>query len=65
MSTNQARGAYGDTHDGLLDPDRPTLLERATRGDDRLAEDLADRRSMSPLIQRLRASVPVALRGGR
>jgi hypothetical protein len=59
--TRPPRGLYGPNRDGLGDPDRFTLAERATRSDDRLQIERDRRRSWSPLIRALQAATDRAL----
>lgn len=56
------RGMYGPNMDGLLDPERATVLERHTTSVERLQEERARRRSMSPFIRALQAATDRALR---
>jgi len=62
------RGVYGDQHDGLGDPDRPSMTDRMTKSVARIEAERRDRASLSPTVRKLRAVTAAALggrRGGR
>lgn len=55
------RGLYGPNGDGLNDPDRFTVIERAHQSLDRLKAERDRRRSPSPVIRALQAATDAAL----
>ncbi len=57
--------AYSDQHNGLGDPDRPTIAEHQRRTPERIAAERADRASPSPFIRRLRRVARAALKPGK
>jgi hypothetical protein len=56
-------GMYGPNRDGLLDPDRATVQDRATKSSERLAAEKADKYAISPVIRQLRAVSAKVFRG--
>jgi len=57
-------GLYAADGSGLLDPDRPSPGDRATKSAARLDAERADSRLLSPFVRQLRAAARRAL-GGR
>ncbi len=55
------RGVYGDQHDGLGDPVRPTMADRMTKSAARIEAERRDRATLSPTIRRLRDTARRAL----
>jgi len=58
--TRIPRGLYGPNGDGLTDPDRFTVVERARKSVARLKVERDRRVSLSPLIRSLQAATDAA-----
>lgn len=66
MKRPRMHGLFGPNMDGMTDPERASVEERATTAPARLAVERARRRSLSPTIRRLQAVTDKALgRGGK
>ena len=55
------RGLLSPARDGLLDPERFSVAERATSSAERLTEEADRRNSASPFVARLQRAADVAL----
>ena len=58
---SRPRGRVGPNRDGLFDPERFTIAERARYSVERLAREANRRASLSPVVRRLQAETDKAL----
>ena len=62
--TERPRTQYSEHCDGLGDPQRLTVEQRARTSEERVTEQQERRMSLSPMLRRLQAATSLAL-GGR
>ncbi len=55
------RGLFGPGHEGLGDPERPSIEERAHKAPARRAFEAGRRRSLSPVLRQLQRVTDAAL----